>query len=417
MNEATITRYKRCSKEYRQYLSAVINDYNSNGKKTVLLTCDAYFPVVDGVVNVIDNYAKELSNLMNVMLLVPEFKGEVYMNGYPCIGVKSGYSKKLQNQVPLPKLGSDHNFYLEKLRIDLIHCHSPFTIGRIALQLHKKRKIPLISTFHSQYKRDFERQAKPLTPFLLDYILKTYQNSDEVWTMHSASRDTLLSYGYEGDIVLMPNATSLLPSADYEAERNIARLKYLKGEDKLLFIFVGRLVATKNILFIVDVLAQLKRRGLQFKMIFAGDGPDKSSLVRKIEKENLADEIMLLGQVERTEIAQIYAAADLLLFPSMYDVSSLVQIESASRYTPTVFAEGSVTSCTVTNGVNGYIFPCDASKFADGVYEAVSDPATLRKISANAYNDLYVNWRQIIERVYERYVALMRDKENEKNEI
>lgn len=412
MTEKTVTHYKRRSKEYKQHINDVINEYNTNGKKTVLLTCDTYFPVVDGVVNVVDNYAKELSQLMNVILLVPEYKGEVYMNTYPCIGVKSGYSKKMQYQVPLPMFGRDHRHYLKKLRIDLIHSHSPFTIGRVALQLHKKRHIPLVSSFHSQYKRDFEKQAKPLVPFLLNYILKLYNSCDEVWTMHTASRDTLLSYGYKGDIILMPNATSLLPATDYETERNTTRAKYLNGEKKLLFVFVGRLVSAKNIFFIVDVLAELKKRGLQYKMIFAGEGPDKAALIKKIKAENLTEEVTLIGQVERTEIAQIYSAADLFLFPSMYDVSSLVQIESSSRYTPTVFAEGSVTSCTVTDGVNGYIFPQDVSAFADGVYQAVSDTVNLKKIGNNAYNDLYIHWHKMIEKVYERYVNLM-----QKNEV
>ena len=412
MNECTITPHKRRSKEYQQYIQSVINDYNTNGKKTVLLTCDSYFPVVDGVVNVVDDYAKELSKLMNVMVLAPDFKGKVYMNVYPTIGVKSGYSKKMQYQVPLPFLSNDYKKYLKKLRIDLIHSHSPFTVGRVALRLHKRRKIPLVSTFHSQYKRDFEIQAKPFLPILMNFILKSYKGSDEVWTMHTASRDTLLSYGYKGDVVLMPNATSLLPASDYEAERNATRAKYLPDQDTLLFIFVGRLIASKNIFFIVDVLAELKKRGLRFKMIFAGNGPDKAKLERKIAEKNLTDEITLLGQVDRTEISQIYSAADLFLFPSMYDVSSLVQIEAASRYTPTVFAEGSVTSCLVTNGVNGYIFPCDVKQFADGVFQAVNDTATLDNIRNNAYNDLYITWKQIIEKVYERYVKLIEKNKN-----
>lgn len=407
MTERNITHLKRRSKEYKQYISNVINEYNTNGKKTVLLTCDTYFPTVDGVVNVVDNYARELSKQMNVMLLVPEYKGSVYMNGYPAIGVKSGYSKKMQYQIPLPMLGRDHKRYLKKLRIDIIHCHSPFTIGRVALRLHKQRKIPLVSTLHSQYKRDFEKQAKLLVPFLLRYILKLFRCSDEVWTMHTASRDTLLSYGHKGDIVLMPNATSLSHACDYDAERKTARAKYINGEDKLLFVFVGRLVEAKNIFFIVDVLAELKRRGLEFKMIYAGNGPDKSKLEKKIEQNNLTDEVTLIGHVERTEVAQIYSAADLFLFPSMYDVSSLVQIEAASRFTPTVFAEGSVTSCTVTNGVNGYVFPCDVVKFADGVYEAVRNRESLQTVGENANRDLYVTWQDIVPKVYARYVELI----------
>lgn len=407
MSECTLTHQKRRSKEYKQYINNVINDYNTNGKKTVLLACDAYFPVVDGVVNVIDNYAKLLSQKMNVMMLVPTYKGEVYMNGYPAIGITSGFSKRLRNQVPMPMFDSFQRKLLKKLRIDVMHSHSPFTVGKVALRLHKRRKIPLVNTFHSQYKRDFENLSKAIVPLMMNFILDSYKGSDEVWTMHTASRDTLLSYGYKGDVVLMPNATSLLPASNYQTERSTVREKYLSDENELLLIFVGRIFASKNIFFIVDVLAELKKRGLPFKMIFAGDGPDKDKLEKKIEQQGLTDETILLGQIDRTEIAQIYSAADLFLFPSMYDVSSLVQIEAASRYTPTVFAEGSVTSCTVTNGVNGYIFPCEVKAFADGVYQAVTEKDKLKNVSNNAYNDLYINWQQIIDSVYQRYINLI----------
>ena len=41
--------YKRSSKQYRQYVRQVIEQYNSNGKKTLLLVADNAYPVVDGV--------------------------------------------------------------------------------------------------------------------------------------------------------------------------------------------------------------------------------------------------------------------------------------------------------------------------------------------------------------------------------
>lgn len=396
------------SKQYKRFVYDVINEYNSNGKKTLLLTCDSFFPTVDGVVNVMDSYAHELSSKMNVIMLAPDYKNKVYMKGYPVIGIESGYSKKLHNQVPLPFLDSHYKRYLKKLRIDIIHCHSPFTISRVAMNLHKRRKIPLVNTFHSQYKRDFVKQAKPLTPILMKYIMRCYNSSDEVWTMHTASKDTLISYGYRGNVILMPNGTSMLPSTDYEKERAIGREKYMQGDTTCpLFIFVGRLVTQKNILFIIDVLANLKKRGLKFKMLFAGEGPDKDLLIDKIASEQLNDEVTLLGHMSQNEISEIYAAADMLLFPSMYDVSSLVQVEAASRYTPAAFAEGSVTSCTVTNGVNGYVFPCDTDKFADGVYQAITNPSQLKQIGTKAFDDLYITWDKIIQKVYLRYNELI----------
>ncbi len=395
------------SPKYKKLLWNIIDEYNNNGKKTVLITCDTFFPTVDGVVMVMDNYARRLSEKMNVMMLVPDFKGKVCMKGYPVIGVNAGYSEKLHNQVPLPMFHVSFRRFLKKLRIDIIHCHSPFTVSRVAMDLHRKRKIPLVNTFHSQYKQDFEKQAKAFVPLLMKYIMRCYNSSNEVWTMHSASRDTLLDYGYKGNIVLMPNGTSIQPSVDYTAERKNAREKFNVDDDTIMFIFVGRLVTQKNILFIADVLAELKKRGLNFKMFYAGEGPDREKLENKLKDDGLSDRVTLLGQLNKNNLTDLYAAADMFLFPSLYDVSSLVQVEAASRFTPTVFAEGSVTSCTVTDGVNGYIFPAEINAFTDGVYNALQDKSKLDEIGKNAYRDLYITWDTIVEKVYNRYMQLI----------
>lgn len=403
------------SKDYKKLLLEIIDEYNSNGKKTVLITCDTFFPTVDGVVMVIDNYAHRLSKHMNVMMLVPDFKGMVCMKGYPVIGVNSGYSAKLHNQVPLPMFHVSFRRLLKRLRIDIVHCHSPFTISRVAMSIHRKRKIPLVNTFHSQYKQDFEKQAKAFVPLLMKYVMRCYNSSNEVWTMHSASRDTLLSYGYKGNVRLIPNGTSILPSPNYVSERNAARRKFDVDDETVLFVFVGRLVTQKNILFIADVLAELKRRGLNFKMLFAGDGPDKDKLEKKLIDEQLTDRVRLLGQLDKDGVTEIYSAADMFLFPSLYDVSSLVQVEAASRYTPTVFAKGSVTSCTVTDGVNGYIFPAETKAYADGVCNALGDKEKLREIGQNAFRDLYVKWDDIVEQVYKRYIELIEENDKKQN--
>ena len=400
------------SKEYKRLMLDVINEYNNNGKKTVLVTCDSFFPTVDGVVMVIHNCAQLLSDKMNIMMLVPTYKHKVYMKGYPAIGVLSGYSKNLRNQVPLPMFDCRFGKLLKKLRIDIIHCHSPFTVSRSAIKLHRKRNIPLVSTFHSQYKRDFQKQAKLFVPFMMHYIMRCYNSSNEVWTMHSASRATLYEYGYKGQVMLVPNGTMIQPADDYAAERKRTREKYGVSDSTILFIFVGRLVDLKNILFIADVLASLKKLGLDFKMIYAGDGPDKDKLVKKIHENGLDNDVILVGQLNRDCVTELYSAADMFLFPSLYDVSSLVQVEAASRFTPTVFAEGSVTSCTVTNGVNGYIFPVDVNVFAEGVYKALQDKDKLEEIGKNAYRDLYITWHTIAEKIYNRYMELIEENKN-----
>ncbi len=399
------TTPKRRSKEYKKFLKEIAETYNTNGKPTVLMVCDTFFPVFDGVVNVLDNYCKNLKENVNVVVLAPSFRGRVYMKSYPVIGVPNLYSKALGYNIVLPGAARCYRKLLSTLRIDLIHCHSPFFLGRIALRMHKKRKIPMVTTFHSQYRRDFVKYVGDglLTRFLMRFIMKVFCGSDELWTMQPAVGDVARSYGYEGKIRYLPNATVFEPSKDYESERRLAREKMGAG-DEPLFLFVGRLVAQKNILFLAEVLGELKRRGLKFKMIFVGEGPDHAKLQKKLKEENVSEETVFMGHVSDISVLEeLYAAADLFLFPSLYDTNSLVQVEAASRRTPTAFAEGSTTSCTVTDGVNGYILPCDKEGFADGVMRAISDREELEEMGRRAFRDLYVTWGGVVERAEQYY--------------
>ena len=44
-------------------------------KYNIGLFIDTFYPMIDGVVMVVDNYAKRLSKIANVIVFVPEYKG------------------------------------------------------------------------------------------------------------------------------------------------------------------------------------------------------------------------------------------------------------------------------------------------------------------------------------------------------
>lgn len=403
--------YKTKSKEYRQYIDGVINEYNTNGKKTLLFVVDNAYPLVDGVWRVLDNCTAILHDMYpqyNVVIMGPEYYGEVYVKDIPFLPVHSRYLKSLHYQLALPQFDSQAKKWLKKLRIDLIHCHSPFFCGLMARKLHLKRKIPMVTTFHSQFKKDFLKatKSKALTRLGLKIIMKVFNSSDEVWTMHHASRDTLYSYGFKGKCRLMPNATGMKPLENYQEVRDAFRIEH-NVQDKVVLIFVGRLITQKGILFILDVLNILKQNGTNFKMFFVGDGPDEKKLKAKIRSSMLTDEVEMVGNLnDSEEMARYYAGADLFLFPSMYDVSSIVQIEAATYKTPTVFAEGSVTSCVVRNNVNGYLLPLDAKLYAQGV-EDILKSNSMCQVGENALRDLHLEWEDIVAKSVDIYENLI----------
>ncbi len=405
MNENYSKVFKKNSKEYKDYEKAFIKECNENGKKTVLLVNDTFYPTFDGVVNVMNSYAESLVKQgYNVVALVPDYKKEVYVKSYPVLAVNSVFSKKLNYQVPVPDFDCEAKKLLKSLKIDLIHVHSPFFVGALAKKIAKKRKIPMIATFHSQYRKDFEKSVKSkwLVNLLLKRVMKVFNAADEVWTMTESSAAVLQEYGYKGKVRLVPNGTSFPQPENYEEERKAAREELGVSEDLPLLLFVGRLVEQKNILFVADVLGELKMRGAKFRMLFVGDGPDRKRLEERIKENGVSEDCRLLGYVsDKAELMDIYSAADLFLFPSLYDVSSIVQMEAASHKLAVAFAKGSVTSATVTDGKNGFVF--DMERYADGVYELLQNPEKLAEIGENAFRDLYVCWDEVTARVGKYY--------------
>ena len=100
---------------------------------------------------------------------------------------------------------------------------------------------------------------------------------------------------------------------------------------------------------------------------------------------------------------KIYARADLFLFPSLYDASSLVQVEAASQKAPTIFIEGAATSATVTNNVNGIIAKNSPIDYANAIEKMITDAEFYTKISDGAFRDLYKNWDDVVKNMFDIY--------------
>ena len=390
----------------------------NNKKITVGLFVDVFYPMTDGVVMVVDNYAKRLSKYCNVIVFVPRYIGNDYDDSkfnYTVVRCRSMKIPFLDYSMPMPKMDSNFQDTLKKYNLDIVHIHSPFMIGEAGIKYAKKNNIPVIGTMHSQYKQDFKRAVKTdtLAQTLTKTIIRTYNKCDECWAVNSeVARIFYEDYGYKTLPKVMNNATEMMPVIDRNKARELINNKYHLTNEKI-FIFVGRINALKNIFFIVDALKIVheKKPDFKFKMFFVGTGQDEDDLKKLIKKYNLEDYIIMCGKVDnREELAAYYARSDLFLFPCLYDASSIVQIEAASQRLPVVFVEGAATTATVTNNVNGFIVKNDVNKYANAIIKIIENDNLRKKVSNNAFRDLYKNWDNVIMEVYQKYVSLINDK-------
>ena len=146
-------------------------------------------------------------------------------------------------------------------------------------------------------------------------------------------------------------------------------------------------------------------------MLIICTGKDEEYLEKLIKKHKLENNVLMIGKItDREELARYYARADLFIFPSMYDTNSLVQIEAASQNTPTLFLKGAATASSITADVNGYIGEFDEVKFARKIEEILLDEEKLKQVSINAHKDIYKQWDEEVERIYNQYKDLINRK-------
>lgn len=382
-------------------------------KLNIGLFIDTFFPMVDGVINVVDNYARRLNKIANVTVFAPKARGDFDISKLPykVVRCKSAKVFFLDYDLPLPKLDKKFKNAIKEAELDILHIHSPFSIGKMAVKYAKKNNLPVVATFHSQFERDFMRatHSKAITKMLLKNIMKVFNSCDECWAVNKEIGEVFKGYGYKYEPIVHNNGTDLTPVADSNLADKLVNEKYNIKENENVFLFVGRINILKNILFIVDALKIVKEQGKSFKMLFVGSGQDEEKLKNHIHELGLDEEVLVCGKVTDREFMKcLYHRAKLFLFPSLYDASSLVQIEAASQSTPSVFLEGAVTAGTVTKDVNGFISENSVEKYAEKIIEILENENYYKTVAQNAFKDLYLTWDEATQKAYEGYIKLIK---------
>lgn len=387
----------------------------NNKRLKIGLFLDSFFPAIDGVVNVVDNLAKELSIYNDVVVVVPytESVSEDKDRPYRVIRIKSLPIPFSEYRISLmqTRMSESYKMLIEE-KFDVIHIHSPFQIGVLGKKIAKDLNIPCIATMHTRF--DFEIRKRINNKFVINNIIsrliKVYNACDKCIAVNNAMKKVFKDYGYLYEPVVIYNGTDLKTCQDKEIINKI-NTKYSLENVYPVFLFVGRIIDIKNIFFILDSLKLLKEEGYKFKMIYVGDGIDLKELKRRIIEYDMQDYCITTGIItDRNIISGFYKRADLFLFPSLFDASSLVQIEAAVNETPGLFIEGSVTSDTVINNGSGFTSYYSVYDYKERIKEIISDKVKLKIIGKNAKEMLGKSWKDIAKETYKLYLKELEKK-------
>lgn len=377
------------------------------------LFIDTWYPMVDGVIKVVDNYARRLVKYCDVVVFCPEAGHAPKALPYEVDRCFSLPVPNMDYSLPVSALDPVFDAKLLESGIDLVHIHSPFTVGAAGLMFAKIHHLPAVATLHSQYRQDFEKnlKLKLSSDIAMDGIMTVFNGCDECWAVNGGIKDLYeKEYGLTAPCKVRLNATDHVPVSDPAAAAREVNEKYGIPADATVFLFVGRINFIKNIDFTVRSLARAKELGLKnFRMLFAGKGQDEDKLAALVQELGLTQEVVMCGLTQKPMLEKLYSRASLFLFPSLYDANSLVQIEAACQGTPTVFLQGARTAATVKPGVNGYVSEASEEAYARTILDILADKEGYKRVSAAARKDLYLNWDDVVRDVYADYLRLLED--------
>ena len=186
------------------------------------------------------------------------------------------------------------------------------------MQIAREQHVPVVATFHSKYRADFERAipSRLLVDYLIRKVIRFYEAADEVWIPQAAVEETLREYGYKGRVEVVDNGNDFADVPSLESMRREARRELGLCSGEFMFLFVGQHIWEKNLGFLLDALALLP--DVPFRMYFVGSGYANDELKQKVAGLGLSSKVTFVGSiVEREVLKRYYVATDLFLFPSL----------------------------------------------------------------------------------------------------
>jgi 1,2-diacylglycerol 3-alpha-glucosyltransferase len=388
---------------------------------------DSFPPITDGVAYVVRNYAhwitKAASPADRCVVVTPD--APHHTDDQECFEIVRYASLPFLLRPPyrlgMPHLDGPFRMRLEGIPFDLVHAHTPFSSGLIAASYARRHDLPLVATFHTKYRDDFLPivRSPAIADAMIREVVRFFDRADAVWSVNEASAGTLREYGFKGPITVVRNGTDLEP-ADPSHRRSPVCESLCRSlripADETVFLFVGQHIWQKNVRLLIESLALVKS-GLEkrsggpardgrpaFRMLFVGGGQAEKEMQELVESLGLSHETRFLGVVRDREILRgIFERADLFLFPSIYDNSSLVLREAASALCPAVVVAGSNNAEGIVDGVNGFLTKETPQDFARRILLALEDRGRLQEAGRGAQRDFHRPWSVVASEALDQY--------------
>lgn len=358
------------------------------GSLRIGLFTDTYAPQINGVsisLQLISEGLKKRGH--QVTIFAPRFPG--YKDDEP--NVMRLPSLKYLNNPPIyvAVLGTPRSTWsLTRRHFDVLHAHSPASVGLLAYLTASTKRLPLIYTYHTSI-TDYTHYIKfiggtSLIKRTAAWFSKASTDlGDQVVVPSPKFYRLLLNQKVKQPITIIPNGIDL---SMFQTVTNpgVLRKKLGISEEAPILLTVGRMDPEKRLDFIVDAFALLSEKVSNAHLVFAGDGSARKHVEQRANATPAKDRIHFLGMVNRADLPGILHDANVFLSASTTEVHPISVIEAIASGLPLVAVKDEAFEGMIEEDMNGYTVPLDVNIYAETVAALISDREKLERFGKHS---------------------------------
>ena len=351
------------------------------GSLRIGLFTDTYAPQVNGVsisLQLISDGLRRRGH--QVTIFAPRFPGyednETNVMRLP--------SLKYLNNPPIyvAVLGTPRSTWsLTRKHFDVLHAHSPASVGLLAYLTASTKRLPLIYTYHTSI-TDYTHYVKfiggsSIIKHAASWFSTTSTNlGDQIVVPSPKFHRLLLEQKVKRPIHIIPNGINL---DGFKSAKNPGSFRNRLGmqPDAPILLSVGRIDPEKRLDFLIDAFDRIADHVPNARLVFAGDGSARKKLEEHAASVRSKDRIHFLGMVNRADLPDLLHDAAVFLSASTTEVHPISVIEAIAAGLPVLAVQDEAFEGMVIDGENGHQTLLDVNVYSDTLLSLLKDPERL----------------------------------------
>ena len=255
-----------------------------------------------------------------------------------------------------------------KIKPDVVHTHTPVA-SLLARKAATKAKVPqIIYTCHGFY---FHENMQPFKKKIFTWLEKNaaQKNTDYIFTVNQEDKDFAIANNFiQKDKIININSVGINTTIKFNPElfssedKQILKQKLQINQTEKIITFIGRLVAEKGIIELIDAFSILKKQRTDIKLLMIGetlqsdrDKKTKDIIKQTIQTNGLEKDIIFTGY--RKDTAKLLSITDAFVLPSHREGMPVSSLEAMSMGIPVVGTNIRGLREEIIEGKTGYIVP------------------------------------------------------------